>query len=142
MAFDLAISDHGDLIFGGARDLQGAFGTNLLEQRMKNRLKIPRGSWVFDRSGTLGSMLHRIPQRGTEAAISAVDAFVRQALAPMSDDIVVEKVITEADLYGPGIVVRIQYRVKDFVSGAAEATLNELALGIPTSGAGSLVEAE
>jgi hypothetical protein len=45
MSYDLAISEHGDLILAGNRDLGGVSGVDLLNQRIQTRLRLHRGSW-------------------------------------------------------------------------------------------------
>lgn len=94
MAWDLAISEHGDLIFGANRDLAGVSGINLIEQRMKIRLKLQRGSWVFDDTETLGGNLHILIGQAPDKAAQAAPALVREALRPMEeinvDDVLVD----------------------------------------------------
>lgn len=82
--FDLAISDHGDLIVAGNRDLEGISGTNLLDQRIVIRLKIQRGSWYYDTDGTIGSFLFRVLGSDPNAALE-VDTYVREALRAMPE---------------------------------------------------------
>lgn len=90
MSFDLAIADNGDLILTGHRDLAGISGTALLEQRIKLRLRLHRGEWIYDLEGSLGSQLYTLSGTPSENATAYVDAYVRDALRDMEDISVVE----------------------------------------------------
>jgi hypothetical protein len=105
--YDLAISDHGDLILAGSRDLEGASGTNLLDQRIVIRLRIHRGSWYYDTSETLGSFLYRILGTDPNAALE-VDSYVREALRPMTE-ISVEEVQSRYDEDLKSLVITVGY---------------------------------
>ena len=58
MPFDLAISEHGDLVMSGSRDLAGISGSDQTGQRVQIRLRLHRGTWFYDEDGTLGSLLY------------------------------------------------------------------------------------
>jgi hypothetical protein len=94
VAFDLAISNEGDLIVSAAHDLQGVSGAPLIEQQIKMRLKLVRGAWFFDRENTLGSTLHTIIGKNFDTVEGQVEAQVRQALLPMTN-IVVSRIRAE-----------------------------------------------
>jgi hypothetical protein len=83
--FDLAISSSGDLIIAGNRDLIGIDGTNLIEQRMRLRCKIPRGSWVYDDNQRLGSSLHTILGSNPNRVLPQIAVFVNEALRGMEE---------------------------------------------------------
>jgi hypothetical protein len=87
MSYDLAIGPSGDLLFAGNMDLLGVSGEDLTNQRIRNRLKIVRGSWVFDTNQTLGSRLDRVLREGNNAYEQVV-TFVHEALDEMDDIIV------------------------------------------------------
>lgn len=85
--YDLAISEYGDLIMGANHDLAGISGSDLIDQRIRMRLMIRRGSWVFDDDGTLGSNLFRVIGMSPADASSSVLPLVREALRGMEDEI-------------------------------------------------------
>jgi hypothetical protein len=83
--YDLAVSEYGDLVFQANRDLLGVSGAQLIEQRIRTRLKIPRGSWTYDDEKRLGSRLHIILNHDVERAAAEIPVFVREALDEMED---------------------------------------------------------
>jgi hypothetical protein len=96
MSFDLALGPSGDLVFAANRDLLGVSGFALYEQRIRTRLKIERGSWVFDVNGTLGSRISGLLRRGSSQAMTEITAYVHEALDSM-DDITVSNISIEPD---------------------------------------------
>lgn len=97
MAWDLKLSENGDLVFGPNRDLLGVSGHELTNQRVILRLRLPRGSFIFDKNKDLGSNLYNILRHShglTTELTPQVTAFVREALMPM-DDIQVQEVHVE-----------------------------------------------
>src|SRR4029077_17204816 len=107
MSYDLAISEHGDLIMAGSRDLAGVSGIDLINQRIVVRLTIHRGTWFFDADGTLGSFLYRVLGQSPQSALE-IDSYVREALRPMTE-ISIEEVITEYREELKSLVVQVQY---------------------------------
>ena len=105
--YDLAISEHGDLILSGNRDLAGVSGTDLIDQRIKLRLTIHRGVWFFDADGTLGSNLFRVLGAAPQSALE-VEAHVREALRPMPE-ISIEDIVTEYDEDAKSLIVKVTY---------------------------------
>lgn len=93
MAWDMAISAHGDLVFAGNRDLAGVSGTDLLEQRMRLRLRVHRGSWTYDEDKTLGSFLYQVIGMPPQSASDTARIYVNEALRDMTE-IVVDDVVT------------------------------------------------
>ena len=85
MPVDLALSEHNDLIMGANMDYSPIFDTALIEQRIRLRLKMTRGEWIYDEAKTLGSDLRRVMHGDFEKAQSAISALVHQALRPMTD---------------------------------------------------------
>jgi phage baseplate assembly protein W len=117
----LAISPHGDLIFAANRDLAGVSGIDLINQRIRTRLRLHRGSWVYDADGSLGSNLFQLIGKASTQAAQLAPAYVREALRDMPeiqvDDVSIEQ--TERD-----ISLTVVYRVvasPEEVGGAAEA---------------------
>src|SRR5215831_7743811 len=88
MAYDLALSALGDLVVAGNRDLAGISGTDLIEQRIRMRLRIQRGSWIYDPTDTLGSNLNDVIGMDHNRAQTAADAFIREALVRMTEIVV------------------------------------------------------
>lgn len=119
MAYDLAISSHGDLIMSGNRDLAGVSGSDLLDQRIKLRLIVHRGTWYYDTYGTLGSNLYKVLGVAPQAALE-IEAYVREALRSM-EEISIENIeaLYNEDL--KAIVVRIEYTQTPLIE---EADLN------------------
>ena len=107
MAYDMAISEHGDLILAGSRDLAGVSGIDLINQRIVVRLTIHRGTWFFDTDGTLGSFLYRILGQAPQSALE-VDSYVREALRQMTE-ISIEEVVTEYREDLKSLVVQVLY---------------------------------
>lgn len=135
MSFDLAISEHGDLVLAGHRDLGGKSGTDLLEQRMLLRLRLMRGAWTFDDTDTLGSNLHHISGMAPAKAIEIAPAYVREALRPV-DDVTIEDVKATTD--GQNLTMIITYRVSDVnidVTASVEES-RQLEISLPLSGGG------
>ena len=95
--YDLAISEYGDLVIGGNRDLAGVAGTDLIEQRIRLRLRLRRGEWLYDDSKTLGSLLFQLSGMTADQVHTSIPVFVREALRPMADEISIDDVLHEHD---------------------------------------------
>jgi len=96
MAWDIQLeSETGDLVFSPARDYAGVSGEQILRQRISIRCKIPKGTYMYDVDGTLGSTLHLVPRASSEIQLQNAQAAVMDALAPMSDEIDVQDVQVE-----------------------------------------------
>jgi hypothetical protein len=109
MAWDLVLADNGDVILSANRDLLGVSGTALIEQRIRLRLKLHRGEWIYDENDTLGSQLFQLSGLPPAEATRYVGAHVREALRDM-DEISIYDVQIE---YGDrGIDVVVQYQVE------------------------------
>lgn len=88
MAWDMQLEGAtGDLVFSPARDFAGVSGEEILRQRISIRCKIPRGTYLYDETGQLGSTLHLIPRSPSAGQVQGAEAAVLEALAPMSDEI-------------------------------------------------------
>lgn len=84
--YDLAIDpETGDLMFGPTHDLLGTTGPTLIDQRILIRAKIPRGSFSFDATGTLGSRLYQIQSAPGPRQLREAPAILQEALEPMDD---------------------------------------------------------
>jgi hypothetical protein len=94
--WDLALSENGDLMFSPTRDLLGTTADELTKQRILVRCRIPRGSWAYDATGTLGSRLAASSRNPHASQLQQAPALVREALAPM-DDIQIEDVQVSTD---------------------------------------------
>lgn len=131
--FDLAISEHGDLIFAANRDLLGVDGTTLIEQRIRTRLKIPRGSWVYDVDQSLGSRIHIVLNHDVERAHSEIPMFVKEALDEM-EDVSIGEVQLISDDAGRQVSVYVGYSIETLPDGAGEPSTpneDELILSLP-----------
>lgn len=106
--YDLAISNHGDLIMAASRDLGGVSGTDLLDQRVMLRLTIHRGTWYYDLDQTLGSNLYHVLGTSPDSALE-IDAYVREALRPMDQEISIEDILPEYDSDTKALSVQVTY---------------------------------
>jgi broad specificity phosphatase PhoE len=132
--FDLALSEHGDLIFSANRDLLGVSGQGLVEQRIRTRLKIPRGGWIFDPDGNLGSQLHMLSGKSFDDAQARANALVREGLRGM-DDVTVNDVTVEAANHGITVYVAYGYVEGETIDTTADVTIaGALAIEVPQGG--------
>lgn len=106
--YDMALDTTGDWLFGPYRDLQGVTGPQLDVQRMMIRCKIPRGTFVYDESGTLGSELHEVLRMGAGGALPAVEAFVNDALEGM-EGVVINGVDVKFGSNNRQVIVTVNY---------------------------------
>ena len=111
MPWDLMISNHSDLMFGPARDWQPITGEALLQQRVILRLRMMRGSWILDDSGSLGGNLHFALQMQQPIGIEELDTLVAEALEPMSNEITVSDIEVKPSEYDPhGVDLMVKYQ--------------------------------
>lgn len=108
MSFDLALDKNNDLLLGPNSDLLGVSGLDLIEQRIRIRLKIERGSWIYDEAGTLGSKISSVLGRSSDQAMSELNAYVHQALEAM-DDISVSSVDLVPSDNDRSIILTVKY---------------------------------
>jgi len=92
MPWDLAISNLDDLVFSPSRDWMTVTGIDLLHQRILLRLKMKRGSWIFDETKELGSNLDLALRMNQPDAIAEIDSLIAEALDPISDEIEITNV--------------------------------------------------
>lgn len=116
MPYDLAISEHGDLILAGNRDLAGMTSVDLLNQRIKIRLKIHRGSWYYDTDGTLGSFLFQVVGKDPQSDLQ-IESYVREGLRAMQDEISLEEISHEYDPDTNSVVVHVLYTIQSQTEG-------------------------
>jgi len=129
--YDIAISNNGDLIMSASRDLAGITGTPLIEQRIRMRLRLHRGSWKYDFEQNLGSQLYTLAGTPAENASAYCDAYVREALADMEEITVVEvqTIPTTEDL--TLIIVYDQNVTADDQVVPTDSQLEQLTVSIP-----------
>jgi hypothetical protein len=111
MAWDLMISNHSDLMFGPARDWQPITGEALLQQRIMLRLRMKRGSWILDDTGSLGGHLDFALQMQQPIGIEELDTLVAEALEPMSNEIAISDIEvkpSETDPHAVNLLVKYQ----------------------------------
>lgn len=133
MAWDLALAPNGDLIISGARDLAGKSGTDLLEQRMILRLKLHRGEWSYDDNDSFGSQLYRLIGENPVKAQAQAPAYVREALRPMENEVLIDDVQVNFD-DSRSITLTLLYQVLDDLGGDAEQQAQEIEITIPFGG--------
>lgn len=110
MSWDITLdTETGDWLLGPDRDIEASSGVALLRQNIFTRLKIPRGSFIYDEDGTLGSRLHSAHRMTLPRAIVEIPGMVREALADMTD-VAVNDVTVSVSENNPGqLIVRITY---------------------------------
>lgn len=112
MSWDLALTPAGDLIFSPSLDVMGISGTDLIEQRMMIRLRVPRGSWAYDDNDSFGSQLHKLMGASATSSTTQIDAYVREALRDMTD-IEITGVNIGVDPITQAVTLLIDYNVLD-----------------------------
>jgi hypothetical protein len=123
MSFDLAISSAGDLIVSSNGDLAGISGTDLIEQRMRLRMRLQRGAWAYDDDNTLGSQLSRLMGMAPDRAAALAPAYVQEALRAMT-----EIEILNVGVY-PGLgylTLLIEYRVLEDAGGSNDENIDQM----------------
>jgi hypothetical protein len=115
MAVDLAFNFKvGDLAVAPNKDLDRKTGADLVEQRIRVRLKIVQGSWLLDPTGgSLGSRLVdalRLPMFRAETEIPLI---VQEALEPMDDISVTNVVATPNKDDSSSVDLTIYYSILD-----------------------------
>lgn len=110
--FDLAVSENFDLMVSASRDLMGVSGDEIMAQRIKTRLRIERGSWVFN--ADLGSTLTSSLSRLTNENIEHIPAIVTDALRNIDDIEIVNVIVSK--LSETQALVSIYYRNRAAIS--------------------------
>lgn len=129
MAFDLMISEAGDLIVSAAKDIQGLSGTYLIDQQIKIRLKLARGSWLYD--PTLGSDLHSLMGKNFDSVEAQIEAYARVALEDIEEIVITQ--VQVGNVRGVATVL-VGYRVKIGETIAEEENVVNIGLGAPGGG--------
>lgn len=98
MPLDLALDPNTrDLVISPRFDFSVRTGTEVIKQRITNRLRIPAGEWHLDPTdGTLGSHMKDLTRMPTFQVETDAPRVIREALAPM-DDIIVHEVLVTID---------------------------------------------
>lgn len=130
--WDLALSSNGDLILSGANDLAGISGTDLIEQRIRLRLRLHRGEWEGDADDRLGSQLYRLAGMSPVKAQQVAPAYVRDALRDMSDEITIGDVRIAYDTRS--ITLTVGYSVLSDLGATAEEDAQQIEIQIPAGG--------
>lgn len=132
MTWDIATDPNtGDWLFSANRDLQAAVETQVVAQRIRNRLRIVRGSWPLDPSdGALGSDLAVSLHSERGRAIREAPLAVREALAPM-DDISILNVSVEEGARSLTIVLEYVVTQEEDFNSMAERVSETLLFEIP-----------
>lgn len=108
--WDLAIDgETGDWIFDPTRDILAVSGIALARQKIITRLKIPRGSFVYDEDGTLGSRLAELSRSDVNEALSEATRLAREALVDMPDVVINDVSAYLAEDSTNNVVVRVEY---------------------------------
>lgn len=131
MAKDFAMSNNGDLIFAGNRDLLTVSDQEQVEQRIRVRLLLPRGTFLYDTDEFVGSdivgpdIVSTLRRIGSDERVYD-DLILRvyEALAPMTD-IVVSDVRIEWTEETSSLEIMVVYRM------TAEVDENPDAIGDP-----------
>ena len=135
MPTDLAVDyNTGDLKIAPSNDIGLRTGTEVLEQRIRARLRVYAGEWPLDPSGgLLGSHLRDITRQPTWRAVTDVERVVREALAPM-DDVHVRSVNAQIDPKDERrIVIDLTYSVVE-PTGETSDTATSLSTSLTITG--------
>jgi phage gp46-like protein len=110
LPWDIALSQYGDIVLSPSGDFEGVNGPGLVAQRIMNRLRVPRGSWVLDREGDFGSDVDLASRNvDIEKAAQDVPALIRQGLAPMNDIEVQDVTVRRTDTDPNALLAVITY---------------------------------
>lgn len=138
MAWDLALSSAGDviftpgdLIFSPSADILGVSGVDLIEQRMRMRMKLQRGSWTYDEDNSFGSQLFKLVSTTPEAGAAQASAYVREALREM-DEIDVDDV--HVSFQGSSLVLIVDYHVLEVDIASDEVNQQQLEVVVASGG--------
>lgn len=111
LAFDFKV---GDLAVAPNKDLDRKTGADLVEQRIRVRLKIIQGSWLLDPTGgSLGSRLVDALRLPMFRATTEIPLMVQEALEPMDDISVTNVVVTPDEDDSSSVSLAIYYTILD-----------------------------
>lgn len=109
MSWDFRLDrETGDWVFDGNRDMMGVDSDELIRQRIYIRMRIPRGSFIYDTEKVLGSRAYSALRFSTERNLRDLPTIVEEALEGM-DDISVTSIEVEADENDKRMDVVIHY---------------------------------
>lgn len=140
MATDLAIDNNGDLVFSGNLDLMVVTGVEQIEQRIRQRLLLPRvGGFTSDPNEIVGSDIHkslRLVTKYNQRALDDLRFRVQEALAPI-EEIQVVGVEMEFSDDGRQLAIHVLYQMTPNVDDVAAlqdsgVTSLDILLAIPT----------
>jgi hypothetical protein len=111
LAFDFKV---GDLAIAPNKDLDRKTGSDLVEQRIRVRLKIIQGSWLLDPTGgSLGSRLIDALRLPMFRAVTEIPLIVQEALEPMDDINVTNVVAAPNEDDSSSVDLTIYYSILD-----------------------------
>lgn len=99
----------GDWVFDGNTDSMGVDGDELIRQRIFIRMKIPRGTFIYDTNKTLGSRAYQALRFSSERNIRDLPSIVFEALEEMTD-ISISNVDVTADEETQSARVTVHYK--------------------------------
>jgi hypothetical protein len=130
LSWDIALDKTGDWLFSGNRDILPVDGPALMHQRIMTRLRIPRGTVIFDEEGTLGSNLKFALRYNTERAQREVPMMVNEALDQISNEINISSVTLSLSNDNRQLMVDISYSIISVDDEAEVSTDEERSLQI------------
>lgn len=115
MPVDLAFDfKGGDLAVAPNKDLDRKTGSDLVEQRIRVRLKIVQGTWLLDPTGgSLGSRLVDALRLPMFRATTEIPLIVQEALEPMTDISVTNVIAAPDEDDSSSIDITIFYAILD-----------------------------
>lgn len=108
---DLAIDyNTGDLLIAPNNDIAVRTGAEVIEQKIRVRLRIYAGEWALDPTGgSLGSHLRELSRVASFIAVTDAERIVREALGPMTE-IAIHDVTAQVDPKNQRrLVITLQY---------------------------------
>ncbi len=137
MAYDTYLNRAtGDWYFSAAGDFLGVTGEEFDRQRIWIRAKIPRGSFIYDKSKTLGSTLYQIPRNPSESQLAAAQSALFTALEGIVGiDVIEITPVLSADESQIGLEVKFSkndQEVDAFTFQLASANTSQTELAIET----------
>lgn len=106
--YDFALHpETGDWLFAANADIQGVSGEQVIEQRIRTRLRISQ-PWDLDpTNGTLGSSIREMARLQRGRIVRELPLAIKEALAPMTDIQIQDVAVSE---YGDtAVLVEIEY---------------------------------
>jgi hypothetical protein len=86
MAWDFILDRKtGDWVFDGNNDYMGVSGDELIRQRIFIRMKIPRGSFLYDADGILGSRAYQLLRFTVDRTARDLTSVIEEALEGLDE---------------------------------------------------------